>query len=75
MGPDKTVTVAGPFRGTVLVETSLDQVNWTQALVFTLPGSLPWTAQALYVRVSRAGVPVIAPGLPLVNVGGILPVP
>lgn len=71
MAPFKTVTVTGPFRGVVSVDASLDGIAWAQMMLFTAPGVQSQAFQATYLRVSRAGVPLIAPGLPLVNVGAI----
>lgn len=68
----KTVTVGGPFRGNVQIEISEDGITgWSQlGFGFNNPGAQTEQLTARWMRVVRTGVPLIDPGLPLVNVGG-----
>jgi hypothetical protein len=68
----KTVTVGGPFRGNVQIEISEDGVTaWSQiGFGFPNPNAQSSVVAAKWMRVVRAGVPLIDPGLPIVNVGG-----
>jgi hypothetical protein len=69
-GSFKTVQVGGPFRGTLLVEVSEDGTGeWAQPFSFGAPGADSQVLIARFMRVRRIGVPVISPGLPVVNVG------
>jgi len=69
-GTFKTVQVGGPFRGTLIVEVSEDgTVEWAQPFSFGAPGADSQVLIARFMRVRRVGVPVISPGLPVVNVG------
>ncbi len=70
VGVYKTVQVGGPFRGTVVVEVSEDNVAWAEQMTFFAPGAQTLTFAAAFMRVRRSGVPVVQPGTPLVNVGG-----
>ena len=67
----KTITVGGPFGGTVQIEVSEDgNTNWSQlGFGFPNPGQQSQTMAAQWMRVVRAGVPQVAPGLPIVDVG------
>lgn len=70
--PYTTVTVLGTYRGSVIIEVSEDNVSWGQSMVFTnAPRFQSKIVTAKYMRVRRAGVPTIAPGLPQVDVGKI----
>jgi hypothetical protein len=64
----KTVEVTSPFRGTVLIQISEDGNDWSTQMSFTAPGqqSMPFTAA--FMRVARAGVPLVDPGLPVVDI-------
>ena len=65
----KTVQVGGAFRGNVNIEISNDNVHFSPEFSFTGNGgqqSASFTAD--FMRVSRDGVPVIDPGLPIVNI-------
>ena len=71
LGSYKTFTVGSAFNGVVLIDVSEDGVNnWAQAMAFNGPGQQSIILAAHYMRVRRTGVPVIAPGAPIVNVGG-----
>lgn len=67
----KTVVVGGTYRGNVQIEVSEDGVsNWSQiGFGFPTPGLASQLITAHYMRVVRSGVPLIDPGLPIVNVG------
>lgn len=71
LGLFKTVQVGQPFRGTLLIEVSEDNVTWGQCEAFTAPGSQSGVVAARFMRVRRVGVPEIAPGLPLINIGAV----
>jgi len=68
----KTVTVGGPFRGNVQIEVSVDGItDWSQiGFGFSNPNAQSAVVAAQWMRVVRAGVPLIDPGLPIVDVGG-----
>ncbi len=69
-GTYKTVQVGGPFQGTLLVEIAEDAGSeWAQPFSFGAPGAGSQIVIAKFMRVRRIGVPVINPGLPVVNVG------
>lgn len=71
LGNFKTVTVGDDFRGNVLIEASEDGVDhWATAFSFLNAGNQSMLIAAKWMRVRRVGVPTIAPGLPIVNVGG-----
>ena len=72
LGIFKTVTVGGAYNGNVQVEVSTDGITrWFQiGFGFPAPGLETQIIAANYMRVVRQGVPLIAPGLPIVNVGG-----
>jgi hypothetical protein len=70
LGPWKTVTVGSAFRGNVNIEISEDGVFFSPE--FSFPGNggqLSAAVMSKFMRVSRDGVPVISPGLPIVNIG------
>ncbi len=72
MGALRTITVTGAFRGTVQVEFSQDNVHWAAGfLAFTSPGQTTAVVPAKYMRCTRSGVPMVAPGLPVVNVAAL----
>ena len=69
----KTVFVMSQFRGSAILELSEDNVTWAQGPTFVggltpTPAYLNFQATAKFLRVRRQGVPVIAPGLPVVDV-------
>lgn len=68
-GPFKTVQWGGAFRGNVNVELSEDGTFFSPFLSSTTPGQQSGPAVAKWMRVTRDGVPTIAPGLPIVTVG------
>lgn len=71
LGPFKTVTVGGPFSGTVQLEVSEDGItNWSQiGFGFPNPGYQTMAFTAHFMRVVRQGVNPLSPGLPLVDIG------
>jgi len=69
LGLFKTVQVGGPFRGSLIVEVSVDGDEWAQPFAFYRPNAESTVVVARLMRVKRAGVPPINPGLPVVNVG------
>jgi hypothetical protein len=72
MGPYKTVQVAGGFQGQINIEASADGgTTWGTAFSFGA-GQAGYQSQLVvadFLRVKRVGVPTLAPGLPIVNVG------
>lgn len=72
LGIFKTVQVGGTYRGNVQIEVSEDGIaRWSQIdFGFPNPGQQSQVVAAAYMRVVRQGVPSIAPGMPIVNVGG-----
>lgn len=69
----KTVVVGGAFRGNLTVEISEDGgVTYSQVLSFLTPGFRTIIATAGFMRVRRNGVPLINPGLPIVNVAATI---
>lgn len=69
MGGEKTITVQDAFRGSVVIEGSLDGgTTWFQAAVFTSTGKKVLDFAAQFARVRRLGVPQIDPGLPNVDI-------
>lgn len=72
MGSFKSVQITGEYRGTALIEISTDEgATWAQLMAFNYP-SPPFqnaVAAASRMRVKRSGVPVVNPGLPLINIG------
>lgn len=70
LGLFKSVQVASAFRGSVIIEVSEDGLTeWGQVMAFQTPGIQSQIIAAKFMRVVRVGVPVISPGLPVVNVG------
>lgn len=70
LGLFKTVQVGGgPFRGSLIVEVSVDGDEWAQPFAFYRPFAESTVIVARLMRVRRSGVPAISPGLPVVNVG------
>lgn len=66
----KTIQVGGPFRGILLVEISVDgSTDWATIASFQAPNASTSVLVAAFMRVRRVGVPVIDPGVPVVNVG------
>ncbi len=55
MGPEKTVTVQGPFGGAVIIELSMDGSTWAQVETFTQPGKKIINFPASEIRVRRSG--------------------
>jgi hypothetical protein len=72
LGLFKTATVGGDYRGNVQIEISEDGISaWSQiGLGFPNPGAQSQVVAARFMRAVRSGVPLIAPGLPIVDVGG-----
>lgn len=71
LGSYKTFTVGNAFNGAVVIDVSEDgQTNWAQVMSFNRPGMQSITLLAHWMRVRRVGVPVIAPGAPIVSLGG-----
>ena len=70
LGKDRTITVQGTFRGSVIIQASCDGgTTWADLCVFTGPSGKTYQVAADFMRISRAGVPTIAPGSPVVEVG------
>lgn len=69
LGLYKSVQVGGAFRGTLIVEVSEDGVQWAQPFSFQTPGVQSAVIAADFMRVRRVGVPDVAPGLPIINIG------
>lgn len=70
-GAFKTIQVGGIYQGAAIVEISQTGTgDWAQGAVFQSqsPAALSVITTAQFVRVRRQGVPVIAPGRPVVNV-------
>lgn len=66
----KSVQVGGPFGGNLTVEVSEDGgVTYSQVLSFAQPGIQTAEFVGNFMRVSRNGVPLTNPGLPIVTVG------
>ncbi len=68
MPPHKHVSVIGGFRGTLSLEGSHDGRAWRQIQTFSSPGTRDEVLLERYLRVSRNGAPLIAPGSPIVHV-------
>ena len=67
----KTIQCCGSFQGAVIIEISEDgTTSWAQVAAFQSgsPASVSLQLAAHYMRARRAGVPVINPGTPVVNV-------
>ncbi len=70
LGIFKTVQVSDAFRGSTIIEISNDGgFTWSQMMAFSAPGSQSALFIAERMRVVRNGVPLLAPGLPIINVG------
>lgn len=70
LGVFKTVQVAAAFRGNVVIEVSEDGgTTWAEELSFSAGGATSGVVAADFMRVTRNGVPLVSPGLPIVNVG------
>lgn len=72
-GGFKTVTVTGAYNGTVLIQGSEDGNDYATFFAFT-PGGASLQSRsfvAAFMRAQRAGVPEVAPGLPVVNLGAV----
>ncbi len=71
MGLERTITVQGTFNGSTIIEFSNEGAGgpFAQLSVFTQPGKVTIPVAAMFMRVRRSGVPLIAPGLPEVEVG------
>lgn len=70
LGLFKTVHVGAQFRGATIIEVSNDGgASWSQEMAFNNPGQRSAIFAADFMRVTRSGVPIVAPGLPVVNVG------
>jgi hypothetical protein len=70
LGLYKTVQVGNAFRGALIVEVSEDGVTeWAQPFSFQTPGAQSAVIAARFMRVRRVGVPGLAAGQPVVNVG------
>lgn len=66
----KTFQIAGTFKGTVIIEVGEDgTTDWTQPVSTTTPTAINLVIASKFMRVRRSGVPEVAPGLPVVNVG------
>ena len=70
LGLFKSVQVGDAFRGTTIIEVSEDgTTEWSQPFSFQTPGIQSQVIAAKWMRVRRVGVPDVAAGLPVVNVG------
>lgn len=64
----KTVTVGGAYGGQVNIEISQDNTHFADIMTFQgVVQQQTAIATAHWMRVGRTGVPVVAPGLPVVN--------
>jgi hypothetical protein len=66
----KSIIVGGTYRGNVQIEVSEDGVsNWSQiGFGFPNAGLQSQEITAHYMRVVRSGVPLISPGLPIIEI-------
>jgi hypothetical protein len=71
IGTTGTVVVGGAWRGALNIEISQDGTSWATAASLSSNGYRSVNLVAQFMRVRRAGVPQVAPGLPIVNVGAI----
>jgi len=74
MGEFKTVQVGGTFRGTVNVDISTDGGATFRTAFSFIAGRRGAQTQVIacdFMRVTRAGVPLVDPGLPVVNVAAV----
>lgn len=71
LGREKTITVQGTYAGSVNIEVSLDGSTWAQVVTFSGGSAKKKTVSvaARFMRATRSGVPLVAPGLPNVDVG------
>lgn len=70
LGVFKTVTVGDEFRGALIIEVSTDgSTQWAQVLSVSRPGQVTFVAASKWARARRVGVPVLSPGLPIINIG------
>ncbi len=69
LGSEKTITIGGPFKGSVTIESSEDNSQYFPLKTVQAPGQFNMTVVAQYMRVRRSGVPSSGAGTPLVNVG------
>ena len=68
----KTIQCCGSYQGAVIIEVSEDGItSWSQIAAFQSgsPAAQSLVFAAHHMRARRSGVPVINPGLPVVNVG------
>lgn len=70
LGIFKTAQVGGSFRGNLSVEFSQDGVAYGEFMSLQQPGYRSDVAAAQWARVRRNGVPQVAPGTPVCNLGG-----
>lgn len=72
LGLFKTIQVAGPYRGACNLEISNDGgVTWTAALSFPQEGTRTLPLAAQFMRIARAGVPLVEPGVPLAYIAAV----
>jgi len=71
MGKRRTITVQGTFTGVVNIQFSNEGAGgpWATALTFAGTGKKSIDVAARFMRIVRAGVSLIIPGLPVVDVG------
>lgn len=70
LGLQKTVTVGGPFTGSVIIEASEDNVKWAPVWLLARPDQRSKSFAAKFMRVTRSGVGSPA-GTPIVDVAAI----
>src|SRR5574338_202837 len=69
LGVFKTVQVSDDFGGTVVIEVSEDGgTTWGAVLGFPDQGAKNVMVASDFMRVRRTGVPLVDPGLPVINV-------
>lgn len=73
LGLFKTIQIGDRFRGNVSVEFSEDGVTYGEFASFSNPGYHNALAVARFARVRRNGVPQVAPGTPVCNIGATFP--
>lgn len=72
LGAIKTIHVASDFRGVLNIEISEDAgATYNQVCSFHGPGHRTLTFAADFMRATRAGVPAIGGGVPLINIGAV----
>lgn len=70
LGLFKTAHVAGAFSGALAIDVSEDGgTTWGEAFTFLYGGARSVVIAADFMRVRRSGVPGVAPGLPVINIG------